>query len=84
MKIARNWLKLYKNGLNETIQRKNTRVPAKISGIYIVENIQIPIVIVECGFLSNYEELKLLKTEEYQEKLARGIFNGILEYLQTI
>ena len=43
---------------------------------------QIPITIVECGFLSNSEEEKLLNEEEYQEKLAKGIFNGIMEYLQ--
>ena len=67
-------------GLNVTMKRENKREPAKISGIYIVDNVRIPITIVECGFLSNYEELQLLITEEYQSKLAKGIFRGIVDY----
>ncbi len=42
---------------------------------------QIPAVIVECGFLSNAEELELLKTEEYQKKTAISIAAGIIEYI---
>ena len=45
---------------------------------------QIPITIVECGFLSNYEELQLLITEEYQIKLAYGIFHGIMDYFLNV
>lgn len=41
---------------------------------------EIPLAIVECGFLSNTEEEKLLLTEEYQDKLAWGIYNGIMDY----
>ena len=40
-----------------------------------------PIVIVECGFLSNYEEAALLNTDEYQDRLAWTIHMGIMEYL---
>jgi|GEM_PF-4132088 len=64
--------------------RNNTRKPAKISGIYIMDNVNIPISIVECGFLSNYEELQLLITQEYQEELAFGIYTGILNYFSSI
>lgn len=68
------------NSLNETIQKKNTKEPNKISGIYIVEHVEIPITIAECGFLSNTEEEQLLNTEEYQNKLAWGIYTGIINY----
>ena len=68
------------NSLNETIQKENKREPAKISGIYIVDNVEIPLAIVECGFLSNLEEEKLLNTEQYQDKLAWGIYVGIMNY----
>ena len=37
-------------------------------------------VIVECGFLSNPEEEKLLLQDDYQNKLAWGIYNGIMDY----
>ena len=71
---SKNLAQSLQNGLNQSIQKENKREPAKISGIYIVDNIKIPISIVECGFLSNPEEAKLLQTEEYQEKLAEGIY----------
>ena len=69
-------------GLNEAIEKENKREPSKISGIYIVDNIKIPISIVECGFLSNPEEKALLQTDEYQDKIARGIYTGILNYFK--
>lgn len=67
-------------GLSDTIDKKNKRVPLKIKNIYIVDHVNIPITIVECGFLSNEEEEKLLQTDEYQNKLAQGIYLGILKY----
>lgn len=45
---------------------------------YYSEN---PTVMVECGFLSNPEEAALLNTEEYQEKVALTIFNGISNFV---
>ena len=68
------------NNLNETIQKENNRVPMKIDNIYIIKHVEIPISIVECGFLSNPEEEKLLLTDEYQTKLAWGIYTGIMDY----
>lgn len=68
------------NGLNESIERENKRVPLKIDNVYIIENVEIPTAIVECGFLSNIEEEQLLQQEEYQDKLAWGIYMGIMNY----
>lgn len=48
---------------------------------YMLLNVKCPIVIVECGFLSNWEEAQLLTTEDYQHKLAEAIVKGIMEYL---
>lgn len=67
-------------GINETIQKENKRVPLKIENIYIIDHVEIPTTIVECGFLSNNEEENLLQTEEYQNKLAWGIYVGIMNY----
>ena len=67
-------------GLNEIIKKENNRKPLKIENIYIVENVKIPTTIVECGFLSNKEEEKLLQDDDYQEKLAWGIYLGIMNY----
>lgn len=70
-------------GLSDMIDKKNKRVPLKIKNIYIVDHVNIPITIVECGFLSNEEEEKLLQTDEYQNKLAQGIYLGILKYFSS-
>lgn len=48
---------------------------------YILNNAKLPSVIVECGFLSNAEDEKLLLTEEYRKKIAYAIFIGTLSYL---
>ena len=71
---------MLQKGINETIAKENKREPLKIENIYIVDHVEIPISIVECGFLSNEEEEKLLQTDEYQNKLARGIYLGIMNY----
>ena len=68
------------NNLNFSIQKENKREILELSGKYIMDNVKIPTVTVECGFLSNPEEEKLLKTESYQENLAWGIYSGIMDY----
>lgn len=60
--------------LLESTGRENKRVAKSINNVYIVEHVEIPLCIVECGFLSNPEEANLLNQEEYQDKLAWGIF----------
>ena len=68
------------NSLTEAVQKENKREPLKIDNIYIIKNVEIPTSIVECGFLSNPEEEKLLQEDEYQNKLAWGIYTGITNY----
>ena len=66
--------------LNDAIQKDNKRVAMKLDTAYIMKHVEIPISIVECGFLSNPEEEKQLLEDEYQNKLAWGIYNGIMDY----
>ena len=47
-----------------------------------MDNLKIPAVIIECGFLSNKEDLENLKQEEYQKKIAWGIYLGIMEFFE--
>ena len=68
------------DNLNEAVQKENKRVPLKIDNIYIVKHVEIPISIVECGFLSNPEEEQQLLDDTYQDRLAWGIYNGIIDY----
>lgn len=72
------------SSLNDAIQKENNRKVMKLNSIYIMKNVEIPISVVECGFLSNPEEEQELQTEEYQEKLAWGIYTGINNYFAEI
>ena len=75
-----NLAKAIQDNLNEAIQKENKRVPMKLDTVYIMKHVEIPITIVECGFLSNPEEEKNLLDDNYQDKLAWGIYNGIIDY----
>ena len=62
------------------MDKENNRIAKNIDNVYIIKNVEIPTTIVECGFLSNYEEEEKLRKEEYQDKLAYGIYIGIMNY----
>ena len=66
--------------LNNAIQKENKRCVDTIDNVYIIEHVEIPTTIVECGFLSNAEEEQQLQNDEYQNRLAWGIYNGIINY----
>ena len=75
-----NLAKSIQKNLNDSIQKENKRVAMKLDSVYIMKHVEIPTTIVECGFLSNPEEEQQLLTDEYQDKLAWGIYNGIMDY----
>ena len=58
----------------------NRQIKGADSSIYILNNIENPAILVECGFLSNENELAMLKNEEYRAKLALVIFSSIYNY----
>lgn len=65
-------------------QTENNRITKKAgSSIYVLNNLDVPAVLVECGFLSNDNEAKLLKDPEYQKKIAFTIFVSVMEFLQN-
>lgn len=61
----------------------NRRVAKANDNYYLLLHVKEPIVIVECGFLSNRKEAKSLEDEDYQDRLAWTIHMGVLEYLNT-
>ena len=72
--------KSLQQNLNDAIEKENKRVAMKLNTVYIMKHVEIPISIVECGFLSNPEEEKQLLEDGYQNRLAWGIYNGIINY----
>lgn len=60
---------------------KNTRLAKPNDNYYLLLHVKTPIVIVECGFLTNWKESALLNSPDYQDRLAWTIHMGIMEYL---
>ena len=56
------------------------KVKSAGDSIYIMAHLEIPAVLVECGFLSNFEETALLKTGDYQKKLAMCLYASLIQY----
>lgn len=67
--------------LVEKVDPENKRQIKANDSYYLLKKTQVPIVIVECGFLSNAAEAQKLSTEEYQDRVAWAIYMGIMQYL---
>lgn len=71
-----------KDELEKNISQANFRENKKANKeIYLLRNTKVPAIIIECGFISNKEELKKLTSEDYQNKIAQCIFAGIKNFL---
>lgn len=70
------------NALKEKVDEKNKRLPKPAKEQYKIlrDKYEGASVIVECGFVSNNAEEKLLKTEEYQKKIVDGLLLGVNNY----
>ena len=61
----------------------NHRKIKKVRGVYLMEHINCPGVLIECGFLSNSKEELQLRDHRYQQKLCCVIASVICQYLNT-
>lgn len=66
--------------ISEVTGARTYAVAAADEDLFLMKNPPIAAVLAECGFLSNPEEEALLKTEEYQAKIAWAIGDAIEEY----
>ena len=67
--------------LVKDFQKDNNReIKEATSAIYLLDRVQIPGILVECGFLSNNEEASLLKTEGYRKKLSVLLLGALSDY----
>ncbi len=65
----------------EKLQPYNNReIKAADEALFLLDNAQIPAVLVECGFLSNPQECEKLCDESYQEQIAFAIFAALLDF----
>jgi len=72
------------NQLVERLDPENKRRIKANDSYYLLKKTDVPIVIVECGFLSNSDEAGKLCTPEYQERAAWAIHMGIMQYLNQV
>lgn len=61
----------------------NRRQIKKLEGVYLMEHIQVPGVLIECGFLSNPQEERSLRDPEYQKKLSTVIAVAVSRFLSN-
>lgn len=69
-----NSLKSYLNNTDRTIVNRDN--------IYLLNRVNLPCCLIECGFMSNKEEFILLRDESYQYKFAEALLIGINNYLK--
>ncbi len=77
---ARELATALQNSFVSTLNPGSRRKSKLANGVYLMEHIQRPGVLVECGFLSNKEEEALLRNEAYQKKLCCVIASGLSQY----
>ena len=70
--------------VKENLQPYNERQIKKAgSEIFVLDRAAVPAVLVECGFLSNKEDLELLLSKDYRKKLACALFSAVMEYFSV-
>lgn len=73
--------KSLQSALRTHLDKENTRSPKRIyPDVYLMNHIKVPGILVECGFLTNPQELALLKDENYQKKIAVTIAGTVIEF----
>ena len=69
--------------LNEDLDIQRPRKEKGNTSYYLLKRSPCVLNIVECGFLTNPEEAQLLTQEEYQDKVAGAVADGVQEYLDA-
>lgn len=61
------------------LDKENRRKPKPAQGIYLMQHVTCPAVLLECGFLSNEQETQMLQNDTYQKKLALTVLRTITQ-----
>lgn len=75
--------RLVQEQLVEKVDPENKRQIKPNNSYYMLKKTEVPIVIVECGFLSNSDEAGKLCTSGYQQRVAWAVSMGIMQYLES-
>ena len=80
---GKSFAEIMQNTLNTNLSPAKPRNTQANNNYYLLKEAPTPIIIVECGFLSNTAEADLLISDLYQQKIARAIYLGIAAYNKT-
>ncbi len=69
--------------LKRTVDPYNQRTATSNKSYFVLRQTKMPAVIVECGFLTNSHDKSRLQNDGYQEKIAWGIYSGIVKYFEV-
>ena len=72
------------DSMKNILDKNNSRVPQIKKGIKIMDDTKVPVILIECGFLSNKDEERKLISDDYQEKTAWAIYTGLLKYFNEL
>lgn len=72
--------KILQDRLKQCLDHSSSRMSKQAEGIYLMEHIACPAVLIECGFLSNPQEEAKLRSAEYQQKLCCVIACTLTEW----
>ena len=82
-KEANELANLVQTSIVKLLQPDNTRVVKQgTDSTFLLKNAAVPAIIVECGFLSNKQDLEKLKSDDYQSQMAFAICGGILNFME--
>lgn len=72
--------KIMQASVKKQLQIQKERPPLAKSDVFLFKEVTCPMVLIECGFLSNPQEAELLQSSDYQQKIAQGIFDAITAF----
>ena len=68
----------------KTLKPEKERAAKENKTYYLLKKTSVPLLIIECAFMSNSSEAQLLTQNDYQERVAWSIYMGIIQYLVTV
>ncbi|MBP0979306.1 MAG: N-acetylmuramoyl-L-alanine amidase [Oscillospiraceae bacterium] len=75
--------KLQNNFKNDINKNNNREIKKGEKNLFLLYNARCPIVLIECGFISNPSEAQLLISEDYQSKICFVIIKSLIEFVES-
>lgn len=77
--------KLFSEEIGKTVELSNRgTVQRHQKDIFIMDKAEVPMILIEMGYLSNTKDLNYLIDQENQKKIAHGIYNGIMKAFEEL